>query len=206
MTKTAYQTQKIFFALGTVCTLTVFGGDSLHALERAKNRVLEIARKTKSDNRSDILVTIGYAAAEAGKILRASGVDKAVIVIGSTVVSIGAHRVGIRHPFKAEDESFAFIDIEDNAVVTGQLRDNSCRPDGRRGLRLAEESLASVTLIGKSAVQLSALCNSVFPMTLKNAMALLNETEVEAIFVTETQEVFTTVGLTKRSTSSRWAA
>lgn len=42
MTKKAYQTQKIFFALGTVCTLTAYDGDALHALERAKVRIMEI--------------------------------------------------------------------------------------------------------------------------------------------------------------------
>lgn len=42
MNKTAYQMQKVFFALGTVCTLTVFDGDSLHALKRAKDRVMAI--------------------------------------------------------------------------------------------------------------------------------------------------------------------
>lgn len=42
MNRTAYQSQKIFFALGTVCTLTVFGSDALHALDRAKARVMEI--------------------------------------------------------------------------------------------------------------------------------------------------------------------
>lgn len=207
MNRTAYQMQKIFFALGTVCTLTVYGGDSLDALDRAKARVLEIVRKRNADHPAQAAVTFGYAAEEAKRILLAAGVTEAVIRIGGTTVSIGgSRRIGIRHPFREDNADFAFVDVENKAVVTRQLRDETGVCTTPRTLRLADESLASVTLIGENAVQLSALCNNVFPMTLKDAKALLNDTDVEAIFVTETQEVFTTDGLMKQNDRNRRAA
>ena len=42
MTNTAYMTQNIFFALGTVCTLTVYDGNTIKAIKRSKDRVMEI--------------------------------------------------------------------------------------------------------------------------------------------------------------------
>lgn len=42
MQKTTYSIQKVFFALGTVCTLTVFDSEKPKALDRAKSRVMEI--------------------------------------------------------------------------------------------------------------------------------------------------------------------
>jgi len=42
MNRTAYMTEKIFFALGTVCRITVYDGNVHDALEHSKRRVMEI--------------------------------------------------------------------------------------------------------------------------------------------------------------------
>lgn len=204
MTTRAYQTQQIFFAFNTTCILTAYGGDCCRALRSAKARVMEIDRK---NTRADITVTIGYAAQEVRRILLAAGVTEAVIKLGSTVIVIGgSRRIGVQNPFTAEDGNFAYIDIEDKAVVTKQLRDKNGIPVTRKALRLTDEALVSVTLIGDNAVQLSALSNTALNLSLKDAMALLNDTNVEAIFVTEGQQVRTTDGLTKRQSAARKAA
>ena len=53
MTRT--MTERIFFAMGTVNTLTVFGGNGEAAAEKAKQRVLELHRKLSAfDERSEI--------------------------------------------------------------------------------------------------------------------------------------------------------
>ena len=55
MTNTAYMTEKIFFALGTVCSLTVYDGDVYKALKRSKDRVMEIHRRMNAyDENSEI--------------------------------------------------------------------------------------------------------------------------------------------------------
>lgn len=55
MNSTAYMNKKIFFALGTVCTVTAYDGNSHEALERAKSRVMEIHNKMNAyDEHSEV--------------------------------------------------------------------------------------------------------------------------------------------------------
>lgn len=55
MVQTKKQTKKIFFALGTVNTLTVFDENSEDALSRAKNRVMQLHKKLSAfDTNSEI--------------------------------------------------------------------------------------------------------------------------------------------------------
>lgn len=199
MTNKAYQTQKIFFALGTVCTLTVFGGDGIHAMTKAKARILEIDRKVGCLNPAVCMMSKGYAAQEAGQILKQSGVREALIVIGETVVNIGSkRRIGLQNPFGKAGDNFAYIDVEEKAVVSTGLYQQGFEQQSRSD-RHGENALAGLTLIGDNAVKLSALCNTASALSLSDAMALLNDTEVEAIFITRGQKVVTTNGLQKHA-------
>lgn len=55
MNRTAYMTKKIFFALGTVCTVSVYDGNAHEALERAKARVMEIHNRMNAyDEHSEV--------------------------------------------------------------------------------------------------------------------------------------------------------
>ena len=199
MTNKAYQTQKIFFALGTVCTLTVFGGDGIHTMTKAKARILEIDRKVGCLNPAVCMMSKGYAAQEAGRILKEAGVREALIVIGETVVNIGSkRRVGLQNPFGTAGENFAYIDVEDKAVVSTGLYHHGFDQHNKEDRR-GDNALAGLTLIGENAVKLSALCNTASSLSLSDAMALLNDTEVEAIFITRSRKVFSTNGLQKHS-------
>ncbi|GEM_PF-2083067 len=197
MTTRAYHTTKIFFALGTVCTLTVFGGASHLTMERAKARVLEIAAKLNKDSRPEqIAMSKGYAAQEVKRIFRADGVTEALIELGDTIVNMGsARRIGIQNPFGKAGENFAYIDVENKAVVTSGMYIQGFPENPKDG----DGALAGLTLIGDNAVQLSALCNAASRKSAKDALAFLNDTEVEAIFVTRGQDVLSTDGLTKRA-------
>lgn len=199
MTNKAYQTQKIFFALGTVCTLTVFGGDGIHAMTKAKARILEIDRKVGCLNPAVCMMSKGYATQEAGRILKQSGVSEALIVIGETVVNIGSkRRIGLQNPFGKAGDNFAYIDVEEKAVVSTGLYRQGFEQQSRADHR-GENALAGLTLIGDNAVKLNALCNTASALSLSDAMALLNDTEVEAIFITRGQKVVTTNGLQKHA-------
>ena len=68
-----------------------------------------------------------------------------------------------------------------------------------------DDALAGLTLIGDDAVKLSTLCNIAAGLSVDDAMALLNDTDVEAIFVTRGEQVACTDGLSKRP-SKRMAA
>ena len=201
MTNKAYNTTKIFFALGTVCTLTVFGGTDYLTMERAKDRVLQIAAKLNKDSRPEQLaMSVGYAAQEVKRLFLASGVTDALIALGETVVNIGStRRIGIQNPFGKAGENFAYIDVKDKAVVSAGLYTQGFPENTKDG----NGALASLTLIGDNAVQLSALCNAASRKSAKDALAFLNDTEVEAIFVTRGQDVLSTDGLTKRASERK---
>ena len=182
-----YQSQNIFFALGVLCTLTVYDGNRFYALSRAKERVKDIDRKSGSVKP----VAIGYAAQEIKKIFTQEGVTQAVIRLGDTVVNMGrTRRIGIQNPFTKSKVDFAFIDAGEKAMVT--LNQNKLP-----GTIDTRHNLASVTPIGNDAVQLSKMCYTVIGYSLNEALAFLEETECEAIIVTKDEQVFTTDGLSR---------
>ena len=52
---TAFMTKKIFFALGTVCTITAYDGNVYEALERSKSRVMQIHKRMNAyDEHSEV--------------------------------------------------------------------------------------------------------------------------------------------------------
>ena len=311
MKNTAYTTQKIFFALGTVCTLTVFGGGSLHALDRAKARVMEIHNtmnaydpdsEISAINRNagidyvkvsyptlrlieesvvcsqvtdgcydittrplsnlwkmairshtlpfefeiasaaslvdyrDILIdrersaiklqrrgqqidlgaiAKGYAADEVRRIFRAENVTEAIINLGGTVYNMGqTRRIGIQNPFGATGECFSFIDVAEKAVVSSGIYEQGFEKDGVTYHHIvdpqsgypSDSPLAGVTLIGDNAAQLDALATAVCVMPLPKAIVLLKHFDIEAIFVTKEQEVFTTRGINCNMEVERRAA
>ncbi len=188
MTK-AYQSQNIFFAFGVLCTLTVYDGNRVYALSKAKARAQEIDRKKRFAD----AVVIGYAAQEIKKIFVREGVTEAVIKLGDTVINIGkTRRLGIRNPFSKDPRYFAYLDICEKSMVTlisSELQDTAFT---RRS------NIASVTLIGNDAVQLSKLCAAVIGYSSAEALSLLNETDFEAILVTKDEQVLTTQGLSQK--------
>ena len=188
MTK-AYQSQNIFFAFGVLCTLTVYDGNRVYALSKAKARAQEIDRK----NRFADAVVIGYAAQQIMNIFVREGVTEAVIKLGDTVINMGkTRRHGIRNPFSKDPRYFAYLDLGEKAMVTlisSELQDTALTP---------KNNIASMTLIGDDAVQLSKLCAAVIGRSSAEALALLDETDFEAILVTKDEQVLTTQGLSQK--------
>ena len=188
MTK-AYQSQNIFFAFGVLCTLTVYDGNSVYALGKAKACAQEIDRK----NCFADAVAIGYAAQHIKHIFVREGVTDAVIKLGDTVINMGkTRRHGIRNPFSKDPRYFAYLDLGEKSMVTliaSELQETAFT---RRS------NIASVTLIGSNAVQLSELCAAVIGYSPSEALALLDGTGIEAIIVTKDEQVLTTSGLSQK--------
>lgn len=188
MTK-AYQSQNIFFAFGVLCTLTVYDGNRVYALSKAKARAQEIDRK----NRFTDAVAIGYAAQQIKQIFIREGVTEAVIKLGDTVINMGkTRRHGIRNPFSKDPRYFAYLDLGEKSMVTLIASDPQETAFTRRS------NIASVTLIGSDTVQLSELCAAVIGYSSDEALALLDGTSIEAILVTKDEQVLTTSGLSQK--------
>lgn len=188
MTK-AYQSQSIFFAFGVLCTLTEYDGNRVYALSKAKARVQEIDRM----NHSNDAIVIGYAAQQIKNIFVREGVTEAVIKLGDTVVNMGkTRRHGIRNPFSKDPRYFAYLDLDEKSMVTliaSELQETAFTQ---------RSNIASVTLIGSNAVQLSELCAAVIGYSPSDALALLDGTGIEAILVTKDEQVLTTQGLSRK--------
>lgn len=188
MTK-AYQSQNIFFAFGVLCTLTVYDGNRVYALSKAKARAQEIDRK----NRFTDAVAIGYAAQQIKQIFIREGVTEAVIKLGDTVINMGkTRRHGIRNPFSKDPRYFAYLDLGEKSMVTLIASDPQETAFTRRS------NIASVTLIGSDTVQLSKLCDAMIGYSSDEALALLDGTSIEAILVTKDEQVLTTSGLSQK--------
>ena len=292
-----YMTKKIFFALGTVCEITVFDASACEAAQRAKRRVMEIHNRMNaydassevsrinamagsdfvqvsddtfylieqsiaysqltnglydittrplselwktsitakvlpgaymidaaaalvnykdivlnSADRSVMLkrrgqqldlgaIAKGYAADEVRRILREEGVSEALINLGGTVVTLGSkRRIGIRDPFRKTGVSFAYVDLEDKAVVTSGLYEQGTVIDGHpfhhiidpKTGKPSNADLVSVTLIGDLAERLDALSTAAFMLGIDGSLPLLEKQGIEAIFVTKDGNVYTT--------------
>ena len=188
MTK-AYQSQNIFFAFGVLCTLTVYDGNRVYALSKAKACAQEIDRKKCFAD----AVVIGYAAQQIKKIFIREGVTEAVIRLGDTVINMGkTRRHGIRNPFSKDPRYFAYLDLGEKSMVTliaSELQETAFT---RRS------NIASVTLIGSDTVQLSELCSAVIGYSSEEALTLLDGTGIEVILVTKDEQVLTTSGLSQK--------
>ena len=188
MTK-AYQSQNIFFAFGVLCTLTVYDGNRVYALSKAKAYTQEIDRKKPFAD----AVVIGYAAQQIKKIFVGEGVTEAVIRLGDTVINMGkTRRHGIRNPFSKDPRYFAYLDLGEKSLVTlisSELQETAF---------IRRRNIASVTLIGSNAVQLSELCAAVIGYPPEEALTLLDGTGIEAIIVTMDEQVLTTKGLSQK--------
>lgn len=183
-----YQTQSIFFAFGVLCRLTVYHGGSVNTLNRAKARVKEIDKS----NSSDELVAVGYAAQEIKKLFMQEGVREATIQLGDTIINIGAkRRIGVRDPFTNDERNFAYLDVNENSIVTLYRNEMKNTVFSRRS------NVESVTLIGGDAVRLCKMCCTVIGYMLNEALAYLNRSGFEAIIVTKDEQVFTTSGLSR---------
>lgn len=188
MTK-AYQSQNIFFAFGVLCTLTVYDGNRVYALSKAKARAQDIAGKSRSAD----AVAIGYAAQQIKKIFVREGVTEAVIRLGDTVINMGkTRRLGIRNPFSKDPRYFAYLDLDEKSMVSliaSELQETAFTQ---------RSNLASVTLIGSDAVQLSELCTAVIGYSSDETLEYLDGTNIEAILVTKDEQVLTTQGLSRK--------
>ena len=188
MTK-AYQSQNIFFAFGVLCTLTVYDGNRVYALSKAKACAQEIDRK----NCFADAIAIGYAAQQIKKIFVREGVTEAVIKLGDTVINMGkTRRLGIKNPFSKDPRYFAYLDLGEKSMVTliaSELQETAFTQ---------RSDIASVTLIGNDAVQLSKSCAAVIGYSSAEALSLLDETDFEAILVTKDEQVLTTQGLSQK--------
>lgn len=152
-------------------------------------------------------VAKGYAADKIITFLKEKQIKEALLNFGGTIYTIGRSKtIGIQDPFQKTGVYLGTVLLENEAAVTSGYYEQYFEKnekkyhhimDPRTG-KPVENTLASITLIGKEAAYLDALSTAVYVRGIEKGSALLKEKEVEGIFVLKTGEVFYTKGLEKR--------
>ena len=146
----------------------------------------------------------GYAADEVRRILIEGGITGALINLGGTVSVIGEGKhVGIQHPDRLTGIPMGRVLISDSCAVTSGDYERFYEVEGTRYHHIVDprtgypsrSGLRSVTLIGTSALALDALSTAVFVLGAEKGLPLIQQAGVEAVFVTDTLDVFCTEGL-----------
>lgn len=149
-------------------------------------------------------VAKGYAADEVRRILLDNGVTDALINLGGTVIAMGASRtIGIQNPQKNTGVPMGRVQVTDCSLVTSGSYEQYFIRDGVRYHHLidprtgvpAQSGLLGVTLIGNSAMELDALSTAVFILGMERGLRLLEPQGIQAVFVTDSLDVFATPGL-----------
>lgn len=127
-------------------------------------------------------VAKGYAADRAAQILKAQGINDAVIDLGGNIYALGKKRIGIQTPFEQRGKYFDVCIAEDSSVVTSGPYERYFESDGKIYHHIlnpktgypAESDLESVTVTGKNSAMADALSTAVFAVGTRKAEELVS--------------------------------
>lgn len=151
----------------------------------------------------------GYAGDAVAELLKNRGVEHAIVDLGGNLVVIGTRpdgqdwNVGVQTPFQPDGTFFAILNVSDQAVVTSGIYQRYFKKDGKLYHHImdtetgypVDNGLVSVTVICDSSMEADALAKS-FTLGLEEGLRYIEgQTDAEAIFVTDQNEVYTTSGL-----------
>lgn len=152
----------------------------------------------------------GFAADEAGRILREAGVGSALLDFGGNILTIGTKpdgsswRIGIQVPDSTRGQYIGIAEVVDMAVVTSGTYERYFIEDGIRYHHILDTTtgypvrngLDSVTIVTEESMAADALSTGVFAMGLDRGRAFVESLDgVEALFVTTDRVVHQTSGM-----------
>lgn len=152
----------------------------------------------------------GFIADKVKDYLVEAGIEHAIINLGGNVLLIGdkadgtAFRIGVQDPDALRNTYLGVIETTDNSLVSSGDYERYFEQDGVRYHHIldpdtgypSDTSLRQVSIISPKSVDGDALSTSVFLLGLEKGLELINSIEdVEAVFVTEENQVIVTEGL-----------
>ena len=180
-----------------------------HKLHLDKNNLT--AKLDEPDMQVDLgAIAKGYAADEVAEILKANGVQHAIINLGGNVLTVGGKvngdpwKIGIQDPFNPRGDYLGIISLSDKTVVTSGTYERYFEQDGKRYHHIldprtgypAENEVASVSIITEKSMDGDGNSTSVLLLGLEEGMKFVESQKgVEAIFVTYDKKVYITSGL-----------
>ncbi|MBU8913193.1 MAG: FAD:protein FMN transferase [Spirochaetales bacterium] len=151
----------------------------------------------------------GYAADEAARILRAAGIQSALLDFGGNILTVGHKpdgslwRIGIQTPDASRGEFLGIASVADQSVVTSGTYERFFEQGGVRYHHIldthtgypVQNGLASVTIIATDSIDADALSTVVFALGPEAGRLFIEALpDVEAILVTGDNEVSITSG------------
>ncbi len=151
----------------------------------------------------------GYAADEAARILRAAGIQSALLDFGGNILTVGHKpdgspwRIGIQTPDASRGEFLGIATVADQAVVTSGTYERFFEQGGIRYHHIldthtgypVQNGLASVTIVATDSIEADALSTVVFALGPEAGRLIIEAMpHVEAILVTDDNEVSITSG------------
>ena len=150
----------------------------------------------------------GFAGQQAAALLRENGVTSALLNLGGNVQTIGTKPDGSLWEIAIQDPEknvpMMVVSIDNQAVVTSGGYERYFEQDGQTYWHImdpatghpADSGLRSVSIIGDDGLTCDGLSTSLFVMGLEKAAELWAQSnDFEAVFVTDTGEVYLTEGL-----------
>ncbi|MGL4773072.1 MAG: FAD:protein FMN transferase [Clostridium sp.] len=151
----------------------------------------------------------GYTADEISKVLKAEGVNSAIIDLGGNVLTLGEKStntpwvIGIQNPSESRGEIVGSVSIGQKSVVTSGVYERYLEVNGTRYHHLLSPSdgypfdneIAGVSIISDYSIDGDALSTSVFSMGVEKGLEFINSiNNVDAIFVTKDNKIYLSNG------------
>lgn len=155
-------------------------------------------------------VAKGYTADEIAEVLRAEGVESAIINLGGNILAVGKKnndnnwRIGIQDPLLDRGDTLGIIEVENKSIVTSGIYERYIEKDGVRYHHILspetgypyENEIAGVSIISDKSIDGDCLSTLVFSLGIDKGMEFVeNIDNVEAIFVTKDKKVLLTSGV-----------
>ena len=152
----------------------------------------------------------GYSGDVAKEIYQKNGITSAYISLGGNIVAVGGKpdgsnwSVGIQNPRAENGKYLGIVSVKNKSIVTSGDYERFKIVNGIRYHHIldtktgapARSGLISTSIISDLSIDGDALSTATFVLGLDKAMALIESLPgVEAIFVTDTKQVYTTSGL-----------
>lgn len=152
----------------------------------------------------------GLAADLAIEIYKQYGIENAIVYLGGNVYVYGDKkdgsdfRVGLRNPMGTANDYVAVIPVRNTSVVTSGVYERNFESGGKTYHHLfdpktgypTDNALLAVTVVCESSTKADALSTALFVMGLEYGLAFAERTDgVEAVFFTDSQEIYVTGGL-----------
>lgn len=152
----------------------------------------------------------GYVTDEIASLLKAEGVEHAIIDLGGNLYMLGNKlnnkpwTVGVQDPFNPRGNIIGHLNVSNKSVVTSGIYERYFEQDGIKYHHILNpetgypytNEIAGVTIVSDTSIDGDAISTSVFSKGLNEGMYFIESLEnIDAIFITTDYKVYTSSGL-----------